>query len=153
MISHDDLPGLALYSQIVHFASIRVERFEIREEPGCGRFAHCHNDFRIDQFDLTLKERTAGHGFGFFRRGVQRRTALQRVENTQILLAVEFCCFKDLIEQFARGADKGLSQAVFFCARRFSDQHQPAGRVALSENRMQSAGRDFAGTAVLNELL
>ena len=58
MISHDDLPGLALYSQIVHFASIRIERFEIREEPGCGRFAHCHNDFRIDQFDLTLKERT-----------------------------------------------------------------------------------------------
>ena len=107
MISHDDLPGLALYSQIVHFASIRIERFEIREEPGCGRFAHCHNDFRIDQFDLTLKERTAGHGFGFFRRGVQRRTALQRVENTQIPLAVELCCFKDLIEQFARGADKG----------------------------------------------
>ena len=153
MISHDDLPRFALHSQIVHFASIRIERFEIREKPGCSRLAHCYDHFRVNQFDLAFQERTAGHGFGFFRRGIQRRPAFQRVENTQILLAVELCCFKDLIEQFARGADKGLSQAVFFCARRFSDQHQPAGRVALSENRMQSAGRDFAGTAVLNELL
>lgn len=152
MISHDDLPGLALYSQIVHFASIRIERFEIREEPGCGRFAHCHNDFRIDQFDLTLKERTAGHGFGFFRRGVQRRTALRVLKIHKSFSRSSFALQGSYRAICPRGRQRAV-QAVFFCARRFSDQHQPAGRVALSENRMQSAGRDFAGTAVLNELL
>src|SRR2546425_1754355 len=126
-----------------HFAVKARDRLITRQQARQCVPAEHQDDFGPDQPKLLLEIRGAGLCFGGLWIPVSRRPAFEDVRDEDVA-AREPDAAQELVEQFARRADKGLALQVLVLAGRLPDDHDP--RVLRANARDGVGSTEAEGT-------